>query len=85
MAHLNEMCTSHESGGPDRDGIHAARIDHVLGECEGASRDAAAARLLARVRRIEQYNPRSTPREIVCGTRAGRPCADDGDVCFHGI
>jgi len=85
MALRIEMSTRHESGGPDRDGVHAARIDHVLGKCEGASRDAAAARLLTRVRRIEQHNPRSTPREIVCGTRAGRPCADDGDVCFHGI
>jgi hypothetical protein len=81
---LVEICPRHEPGGPNRDGVLRGRIEHVGDECERAARDAAAAWLLTRVRRIEQHHPCSTPREIVCGARAGRPGANNGDVCFHG-
>ena len=54
----------------------SARAD----ERQRASGDPAAARLLARMRRIEHEHARPAPRQQIRGPRAARSGADDRDV-----
>ena len=70
-----------ESRAADGDGRHGPR-QRAGDERERASRDAAAARLLTRMRRIEQKHAGPAPRQQIRGPRAARSGADDRDVAI---
>ena len=54
--------------------------DRLGAERQRTAGDAAAARFLPRMRRVEDRDLSAAPREVVCGPRAGRSSTDDGDI-----
>jgi hypothetical protein len=59
------------------------RIDFVRDQRQGATGDTAAARLLTRMRCIEDGDARTAPGEHAGSPRPGRAGADDGDISEH--
>src|SRR5437667_4553069 len=58
-------------------------VERATDDGEGAAGHTAAARFLARMRRIDERHARAARRERVCRPRAGGPRANDGNVRVH--
>ena len=72
-------CRVHEARRANRDRRERA-VEGLGDQVQRAARQPAAARLLARMRRIDERHPRSAPSQQVRRPRPRRPRADDGDV-----
>jgi hypothetical protein len=72
-----------ESRRTNRRSIDRRGWNRVGDDGERASRDAAAARFFARMRRIEDRDARPLARERIRRPRTGRPGADDCDIEFQ--
>ena len=72
-----------ESGGADADRRQAIDGQHRCHERQRASGDAAATRLLPRVRGIREHDAGPMAGKNMGGPRSGRARADHGNVVFH--